>query len=127
MILILFGVPFQFYIIWGDIDSFFGWASSDDIVPKIKAIAWASLTHDALMVCLGLALVVFLFRKKRFVPKLMMSWFSLIVIGKVAVAIINAYYLGIYKKLNLEPLLDKVDTSTMVVNLPDGYLTSNLN
>ena len=90
LILILFGVPFQFYIIWGDIDSFFGWASSDDIVPNTKAIAWASLTHDALMVYLGLALVVFLFRKKRFVPKLMMSWFSLIVIGKVTVAIINA-------------------------------------
>jgi hypothetical protein len=124
LILIIFGLPFQFLIIWGDIESFFKQASWYEIVPNTKAIAWASLAHDALMICLGLALVVFLFRKKRFVPKLMASWFSLIVIGKMVVAIINGYYLGIYKRLNLEPLYDKLDSRTTMVNLPDGYFTS---
>jgi hypothetical protein len=95
LILILFGVPFQFFVIWGDIDTFFWRASWKEIATSIKSIARASLAHDALMICLGLALVVFLFRKKRYVPKLMVLWFSLIVLGKVAVAIINAYVFDI--------------------------------
>jgi hypothetical protein len=100
LILAIIGLILQSLIIAGDLKSFFWWTGDDIINPDLKAIAWASIVHDVAMIIFGGVLAAFFLRKKRAVPKLIVSWFSLEVAGKVVIAVINAYVLGINKQLD---------------------------
>ncbi len=101
LILAIICLILQSLFIWGNIESFLWWTSDDIISPNLKSIAWASIAHDAVMICYGVVLIVFFFGKRRVVPKLIMLWFGLDVVGKVVIAAINAYALGINKKLDV--------------------------
>jgi hypothetical protein len=90
----------QSLIIAGNINSFLWWTSDDIINPDLKAIAWGSIVHDMAMIIFGVVLAAFFFSQKRAVPKLMVLWFGLDVLGKVVIAVINAYALGINKQLD---------------------------
>jgi hypothetical protein len=100
LILAIIGLILQSLIIAGDLKSFFWWTGDDIINPDLKAIAWASIVHDVAMIIFGGVLAAFFLRKKRAVPKLIVSWFGIEVLGKVVIAVINAYALGVNKQLD---------------------------
>jgi hypothetical protein len=100
LILAIIGLILQSLIIAGDIESFVWWTADDIINPDLKAIAWAAIAHDVVMIFFGVVLAAFFLSKKRAVPKLIVSWFGLEVLGKVVIAVINAYALGVNKQLD---------------------------
>jgi fumarate reductase subunit D len=100
LILAIICLILQSLIIADDFKSFFRWTTDDIINPDLKAIAWAAIVHDVVMILFGVVLAAFFFAKKRAVPKLIASWFGAEVLGKVVIAVINTYALGVNRQLD---------------------------